>query len=107
MKLILAIVQDKDSQQLQSHLVKDGFRSTRLPSTGGFLKSGNSTFILGVEDEKVDDALDVIKENCHTRTQYVTPSFFLPEAVNMSDPVEVQVGGATCFILPVDKLVRF
>ncbi len=107
MKVILAIVQDKDSQQLQTHLVKADFRATRLPSTGGFLKAGNSTFIIGVEDDKVDAALEVIKKTCHTRTQFVTSTFALPEAAGINDPIEVQVGGATCFILPVDKFVRF
>ncbi|GEO78443.1 hypothetical protein FD29_GL001492 [Companilactobacillus mindensis DSM 14500] len=108
MKLILAIVQDKDSQHLQTKLVKGGFRATQLPSTGGFLKAGNCTFLIGVEEEKVDAALDVIKKTCHTRTQFVTPTFMMPEAASsMTDPVEVQVGGATCFILPVDKFVRF
>lgn len=108
MKLIVAIVQDKDSQQLQTHLVKDGFRATKLPSTGGFLKAGNCTFLIGVEEDKVDDALNLIKKHCHTRSQYVTPTFLMPEAASsLTDPVEVQVGGATCFILPVDKFVRF
>ena len=108
MKLILAIIQDKDSQQLQESLVKGGFRATQLPSTGGFLKAGNCTFIIGVEEEKVDEALAIIKKNCHTRSQYVTPTFLMPEAASsLAEPIEVQVGGATCFILPVDKFVRF
>jgi len=108
MKLIIAIVQDKDSHQLQTHLVKDGFRATKLPSTGGFLKAGNCTFIIGVEEDKIDDALAIIKKNCHTRSQFVTPTFLMPEAASsMAEPVEVQVGGATCFIVPVDKFVRF
>ncbi|CAJ1197709.1 Cyclic di-AMP receptor A [Companilactobacillus paralimentarius] len=108
MKLILAIIQDKDSQQLQEKLVKGGFRATQLPSTGGFLKAGNCTFIIGVEEEKVDEALAIIKKNCHTRSQYVTPTFLMPEAASsLAEPIEVQVGGATCFILPVDKFVRF
>ena len=108
MKLIVAIVQDKDSQHLEANLVKANFRATKLPSTGGFLKAGNCTFLIGVEEEKVDDALAVIKKTSHTRSQYVTPTFLMPEAASsMVDPVEVQVGGATCFILPVDKFVRF
>ncbi|MQS75759.1 cyclic-di-AMP receptor [Companilactobacillus halodurans] len=108
MKLIVAIIQDKDSQQLQTQLVKDGFRATQLPSTGGFLKAGNCTFLIGVDDEKVDDALEIIKKTCHTRSQYVTPTFLMPEAASsMGEPIEVQVGGATCFIVPVDKFVRF
>ena len=106
MKLIVAIVQDKDSQHLEANLVKNNFRATKLPSTGGFLKAGNCTFLIGVE--KVDDVLAVIKKTSHTRSQYVTPTFLMPEAASsMADPVEVQVGGATCFILPVDKFVRF
>ncbi|WP_119317408.1 cyclic-di-AMP receptor [Companilactobacillus formosensis] len=108
MKLIVAIVQDKDSQHLETNLVKANFRATKLPSTGGFLKAGNCTFLIGVEEEKVDDVLAVIKKTSHTRSQYVTPTFLMPEAASsMADPVEVQVGGATCFILPVDKFVRF
>ncbi|WP_334331647.1 MULTISPECIES: cyclic-di-AMP receptor [unclassified Companilactobacillus] len=108
MKVILAIVQDKDSQQLQEKLVKSNFRATKLPSTGGFLKAGNCTFIIGVEDEKVDDVLSIIKKNCHTRSQYVTPTFLMPEAASsLAEPIQVQVGGATCFILPVEKFVRF
>lgn len=108
MKLIVAIIQSKDSQQLQASLVKGGFRATQLSSTGGFLKAGNCTFLIGVEEEKIDDALAVIKKTCHTRVQYVTPTFLMPEvASSLSEPVEVQVGGATCFILPVDKFVRF
>lgn len=108
MKLILAIIQDRDSQQLQEELVKGNFRATKLPSTGGFLKAGNCTFIIGVEEEKVDDVLTIIKKNCHTRSQFVTPTFLMPEAASsLTEPVEVQVGGATCFILPVDKFVRF
>ncbi|WP_099975136.1 MULTISPECIES: cyclic-di-AMP receptor [Lactobacillaceae] len=106
MKVILAIVQDKDSQDLQKGLVDGGFRSTKLNTTGNFLRSGNTTFIIGVEEDQVEPALDVIRDNCHTRTQFVTSSFILPEdAINSS--VEVQVGGATCFVLPVDKFVRF
>ncbi|CAJ1182313.1 Cyclic di-AMP receptor A [Companilactobacillus paralimentarius] len=108
MKLIVAIIQSKDSQQLQTSLVKGGFRATQLSSTGGFLKAGNCTFLIGVEEDKIDDALAVIKKTCHTRAQYVTPTFLMPEAASsMAEPVEVQVGGATCFILPVDKFVRF
>ena len=82
MKLIVAIVQDKDSQHLEANLVKANFRATKLPSTGGFLKAGNCTFLIGVEEEKVDDALAVIKKTSHTRSQYVTPTFLMPEAAS-------------------------
>ncbi|MBU5583154.1 cyclic-di-AMP receptor, partial [Enterococcus sp. S181_ASV_20] len=72
MKLILAIVQDKDSNRLANEFIDANIRATKLSSTGGFLKAGNSTFIIGIEDERVEDALALIKETCQARTQYVT-----------------------------------
>jgi uncharacterized protein YaaQ len=84
------------------------FRATRLHSSGGFLKQSNATVILGVEDDQVDAALAVIRENCHSRTQLVNPmppimepgEFFLPY------PLEVEVGGATVFVMPVERFER-
>ncbi|MBM7646485.1 uncharacterized protein YaaQ [Scopulibacillus daqui] len=109
MKLIMAVVQDKDSNRLSSALVKAGFKATKLASTGGFLRSGNTTFLIGVEDNKVDDLLNIIKENCESREQLVAPvspmggnaDSFIPH------PVEVEVGGATVFVLSVDEFKRF
>jgi len=72
MRLILAVVQDKDSHRLSNQLVKRGFRATKLASTGGFLKAGNTTFLIGVEEDKVDDVLAVIKDSCKSREQTIT-----------------------------------
>lgn len=62
MKLLLAIVQDKDSNRLSSEFIKTNIRATKLSSTGGFLRAGNTTFIVGIEDERVEEVLQVIKE---------------------------------------------
>ncbi|HPP30935.1 MAG TPA: cyclic-di-AMP receptor, partial [Soehngenia sp.] len=67
MKLIIAIVQDQDAPSLIEELMDKDFRVTKLASTGGFLKSGNTTLLSGVEDEKVDEALKIIEDNCKTR----------------------------------------
>ena len=69
MKLVLAIVQDEDSKSLNEAFTKNGVRSTRLTSTGGFMRSGNSTFIIGIEDNKVEAVIDIIEEVCSTRVQ--------------------------------------
>ena len=61
MKLIMAIIQDKDSAILSDELVEANVRATKLPSTGGFLRAGNTTFMIGVEDERVDEVLRIIK----------------------------------------------
>lgn len=63
MKLIMAIVQDKDSNRLANEFIDANIRATKLSSTGGFLKAGNSTFIIGIEDDRVQDALELIKKN--------------------------------------------
>jgi uncharacterized protein YaaQ len=109
MKLILAVVQDQDSNRLSKALVDHNFRATKLATTGGFLKSGNTTFIIGTEDIRVDKALQIIKDNCQSRDQLVAP--VSPMGGNADSyvpyPVEVEVGGATVFVLPVEQFHHF
>ncbi|PSL42232.1 uncharacterized protein YaaQ [Salsuginibacillus halophilus] len=109
MKMIVAVVQDKDSHRLSNALVDQEFRATKLASTGGFLRSGNTTFLIGVNDEDVDRVLEIIKNNCESREQLVAP--VSPMGGNADAyvpyPVEVQVGGATVFILPVERFEQF
>ncbi|GAK01377.1 MULTISPECIES: cyclic-di-AMP receptor [Geomicrobium] len=109
MKLIVSVVQDKDSNRLSTALVENDYRATKLASTGGFLRAGNTTFLIGVEDEQVSDVLDIIKENCESREQLVAP--VSPMGGNADSyvpyPVEVQVGGATVFVLDVDQFEQF
>ena len=71
MKLIIAIVQDEDSGRLISALMKEGYGVTKLATTGGFLRSGNTTLLTGVQDEKLDSALAVIERVCKSRRQTV------------------------------------
>lgn len=73
MKLIVAVVQDQDSSKLLKILTEHHFGVTKLASTGGFLKSGNTTFIIGCDDVRVDKALQLIKENCRKRDQMIAP----------------------------------
>jgi uncharacterized protein YaaQ len=103
LKLIFAVIQDKDSNRLLNTLVDNNFRATKLASTGGFLKSGNTTFIIGTEDIRVEKALQIIKENCQHREQMVAP--VSPMGGNADSYVEV--GGATVFVLPVEQFHQF
>jgi uncharacterized protein YaaQ len=109
MKLIIAVVQDKDSNRLSNALVKAEFRATKLASTGGFLKAGNTTFFIGTDDEKIEEVLDIIKKNCKAREQLVAP--VSPMGGNADSyvpyPVEIQVGGATVFVVPVEQFEQF
>ncbi|WP_150275660.1 cyclic-di-AMP receptor [Paenibacillus tepidiphilus] len=109
MNLIIAIIQDKDSNRLSSELVKANFRATKLASTGGFLRAGNTTFLIGVDDSQVDGVLHVIRNSCKVREQLVTPVTPMSGTTDsyLPLPVEVQVGGATVFVLPVDRFEHY
>lgn len=109
MKLILAVVQDKDSNRLVDALAEGNYKSTKLSSTGGFLKEGNTTLMIGCEENEVDQALKIIEDNCSHRKQMVAP--ISPMGGNADSyipkPVKVEVGGATVFVLPVDSFMQF
>ena len=109
MKLIIAIVQDKDSNRLSAELVKANFRATKLASTGGFLRAGNTTFMIGVDDGQIDAVMSVINKSCKVREQLVTPVTPMSGTTDsyLPLPVEVQVGGATVFVMPVDRFEHF
>jgi uncharacterized protein YaaQ len=109
MKSIVAIVQSDDAGALTDALREKNFQSTLISSTGGFLREGNATLFIGVEDGQVQDVLGIIKENCTTRTQFVNPMppVMEPGELYMPQPVEVQVGGATVFVLTVERFEKF
>lgn len=69
MKMILAILRDEDYEKVSHGLLSQGFRVTRIASTGGWLRRGNTTLMIGVEDEKVDPAIQIIRENCAEPTE--------------------------------------
>jgi len=109
MKLIIAVVQDKDSNRLTDALNEDNFQTTKLATTGGFLKEGNTTLMVGCQDENVEEALKIIRDNCSQREQLVAP--ISPMGGNADSyipkPVKVEVGGATVFILPIESFYQF
>ena len=108
MKLVIAVVQGEDTAQTVQALSAAGISVTKMASSGGFLQQGNATLMIGVDDDKVEAALDLIRENCRERSQYMTPmppmvepgEFFMPY------PVEVQVGGATVFVVDVERFEK-
>jgi uncharacterized protein YaaQ len=103
MKLILAILSNDDSPVASNALNKNGFSVTKLATTGGFLRAGNTTLIIGCEDEKVEAAIDIIKEYSSKRTEIVpsTASYDIGRYA-----VEVTVGGATIFVLDVAQFLK-
>jgi uncharacterized protein YaaQ len=108
MKLVVAIVHNEDAGALVDALLEQEHRATRLHSSGGFLKQSNATIIVGIEDAKVDEIMGIVRENCTARTQIVNPMppIMEPGEFFMPYPLEVEVGGATVFVLPVERFER-
>ena len=108
MKLIIAVVQDDDVEDLVETLVKEKVYSTKLASTGGFLREGNTTLLIGVEKEKVDLVISIIKDICKSRKQtFTTPIPPTGSAgVYIPYPIDVMVGGATIFVVDIDRFEK-
>ena len=88
-------------------LVRAGYSATKLASTGGFLREGNSTILIGVDDDEIENVLELVKDNCRAREQLVTPITPVgPAESYVPYPVGVMVGGATVFILPIERFVK-
>jgi len=102
MKMIMCVIDDMDTYSLLDALSERGFQATKLASSGGFLRRGNTTMLIGVDDDKKDEVLQIIQKICMPRKQMVpmSPMMSMEDNVNPVD-VTVQMGGATTFVMDV------
>lgn len=106
MKLIFAIVNNDDSAVVTSKLTKNKFNVTKIASTGGFLSAGNTTFLCGVEDEKIDEVIEIIAKYSKKRVETI-PTGFTGDLMPMTSGMQqIVVGGATIFVINVDRYER-
>ncbi|NMC57651.1 MAG: hypothetical protein GYA50_10560 [Eubacteriaceae bacterium] len=109
MKLIIAIVQKEDAADLSSTLIENGFYVTKLSTTGGFLKEGNVTFLIGASEEKIEEIKSIIKDTCKSRDMVIsnpTP-YPLSEGSDINFGLTTKIGGATIFILNIDEFEKY
>lgn len=108
MKLLIAVIQRQDENGLVKGLNNHRIGVTRVSSQGGFLREGNVTLFIVVDDARVDDVLQLIRTHCYTRTKFVAPLPPIAESGEFypSTPVEVQVGGASIFVVNVQEQAR-
>ncbi len=108
MKLVVAIIQSEDASGLLTQLSSRGYRATRIKTAGGFLREANATILIGVEASEVETVVHTIRENCTTRQQQITaiPAVMEPGEFFLPYPVEVEVGGATIFVIDVERFER-
>ena len=108
MKLIIAVVHGDDASACSDALSDAGFVCTRFTTSGGFLQKGNSTIVTGVEDGRVDEVVELLRSHARGRNEYVNPMAPLAEPAEFFAPfpVEVEVGGATVFVLDVERFEK-
>jgi uncharacterized protein YaaQ len=108
MKLVIAVVQQKDHRKVTDALLDKGFQFTIVASTGGLLREGNVSILIGVEADQVEAVTGVIRAHSRTREQLVNvfPPTIEPIGTCIPRPVKVQVGGATVFVLDVERFEK-
>jgi uncharacterized protein YaaQ len=107
MKLILAILNSDDAHSVISHLTRADFNVTKLSTTGGFLSSGNVTVLLGVYEERLQEALNIVQKYSHSRRQVMPTTSEVGMGFYTAMPIQVTVGGATVFVVDVEQFHKF
>ena len=107
MKLVVAIINNYDANAVMSNLTKNGYQATKLSTSGGFLRAGNITLLIGVEKNKVDEVINLIGQ-CSSQRKKITPvnNTYIGDSMLSSMPIEVTVGGATIFVLDVEQFYK-
>lgn len=105
MKLLLAVIQADDLQEVTQALNAAGYRVTRIATQGGWLRRENATLIVGVEDGQVEHVIAILKRTAHRRTTWVNVAAEAP-GMFVAHPIEVEVGGAVVFVLNVERFVQ-
>jgi uncharacterized protein YaaQ len=108
LKLVVTIIHDRDRHKVSEALLQAGHKFTKISSTGGFLRDGNVTLLIGVEDEMLEDVMNVIRDSCKSREQMVSmpPPDVMPAGTFIPSPVKVEVGGAVIFVVDVERFER-
>ena len=109
MKLIIAIINNDDSAAVSAHLSREYYTVTRLSTTGGFLMTGNTTLLIGSDDEDIDRAKEIIRTHAKSRKKRVmtTESFGRGMSDSSIAEEDVNVSGATVFVLNVDSMEKY
>ena len=106
MKMLLAIINSDDAHSVISHMMEAGFQITKLATTGGFLRAGNVTILVGLDESRLDEAMELIRKYSTTRKQVIPTTANLGVGFHPAMPVEVTVGGATVFVLGVENFEK-
>ncbi len=107
MKLIVAVIQNEDEDALVQALEDGNISSTRIGSSGGFLRASNVTIMMAVPDDQIDVVMGLLRKHCKRRTRHLYPLLPNLEArERFLGSIPVEIGGATVFILPVERMEK-
>ncbi len=108
MKLVLAVVQTQDVEVCSDALTAAGFVCTRFLTQGGFLDSSNCTLMLGIDDVQVDEVLDILRGRAKRRVELIEGGTAMSMGMSpvRAPAMDVEVGGATVFVVPLDRLEK-
>jgi len=108
LKLVITIIHERDKTKVSDALLHAGHKFTKISSTGGFLRDGNVTLLIGAEDDEVESVISIVRESCKTREQMVSmpPPDVMPAGSYIPSPIKVTVGGAVIFVVDVERFER-
>jgi uncharacterized protein YaaQ len=107
MKLMLAVIQKEDEDALVDALEQDNFGATRIGSSGGFLRASNVTLMIAVDDQRAERVLVLLRQHCKRRTKHLNPMLPSLEArERFLGSVPIDVGGATVFVLNLERMEK-
>ena len=108
MKMVMCIVDDMDAYSVVDRLTRQKIQVTKLNSTGGFLKKGNTTLLIGLEDDQVQWVVDVVKSLCNPKDEVISMETLTMLGYGDKNPFafNVKTGGAVIFVMNVENFVK-
>lgn len=107
MKLVIAIINNDDSADVTACLTNEGYIVTKLSTTGGFLMAGNTTLLIGAQEDEVEKIKEIISKHSYTREKNVPTSSSLGRGLGAADvKVTAKVNGATIFVVDVENFEK-
>jgi len=106
-KLLIIIASDADADVLIQRLIERGYPATKVSSTGGFLRRGNATILSGIDAPDEENVMAIVRQECQARTEFIPAQALpFPESILPAEPVQVRVGGAIVFVIPVERFEK-
>jgi uncharacterized protein YaaQ len=108
MKLVIAVISSVDLDELLRRMAERGYRATVIDQSGGFLRQGNVTLLVGVQEALTTDLIRLIASTCRSRVSLLNPAMPMAEPGEffVSRAVEAHEGGAVCFVLNIERFER-